>query len=153
MPLRLYRAIDFVEDPCPYDATSWNAAIARWGVNLALDKGWQTATTGFGPVVIKPTRRDWRQVAHQHPDHDLVFTSAMDHPIGQMFAAYEAATARYELGDRVGLCGLCTQHLFNPDAFLERVISPGGHLQADTRGGGLGFGDLIDRLPWRRLTP
>lgn len=153
MPLRLYRAIDFVEDPCPYDATSWNAAIDRWGVNLALDKGWQTATTGFGPVVIKPTRRDWREVAHLHSDHDLVFTSAMDHPIGQMFAAYEAATARHELGDRVGLCGLCTQHLFNPDAFLERVISPGGHLQADTTGGGLGFGDLIDRLPWRRLTP
>ena len=153
MPLRLYRAIDFIEDPCPYDPATWMSAVERWGVALALDKGWQTATTGFGPVVIKPARRDWRVVAERHPDHDLVFTSAMDHPIGQMYAAYEAATARAELGQRVGLCGLCTQHLFNPDAFLERVVSPGGHLQADTSGGGLGFGDVIDSLPWRRLTP
>lgn len=153
MPLRLYRAIDFVEDPCPYDPVTWNAAREKWAIPLALDKGWQTATTGFDSVVIKPARRDWRAVTALHPTHDLVFTSAMDHPIGQMFAAYEAATARQELGPKVGLGGLCTQHLFTPDSFLERVLSPGGLLQPDLVGGGLGFGDLIDSLPWRRLTP
>jgi O-succinylbenzoate synthase len=152
MPLRVYRALDFIEDPCPYDAVIWSAARDRWGVPLALDKGWQSATTGFDVVVIKPARRDWRSVAALHPDRDLIFTSAMDHPIGQMYAAYEAASAYLELGDRVGLGGLCTQHLFNPNAFLERVFSPGGQLQPDPVGGGLGFGDLIDRLPWRRLT-
>ena len=151
MPLKLYRAIDFIEDPCPYDAATWSTASERWGIPLALDKGWQSATTGFEAVVIKPTRRDWRSVASLHPDRTLVFTSAMDHPIGQMFAAYEAATAYQELGTRVGLGGLCTQHLFETNAFLERVSSPGGCLQSDPTGGGLGFGDLIERLPWRRL--
>lgn len=152
MPLRLYRSIDFVEDPCPYDPAIWNTAREKWAVPLALDKGWESATTGFDSVVIKPTRRDWRTIANLHPDKNLVFTSAMDHPIGQMFAAYEAATARNELGDAVGLCGLCTQHLFAPDPFLERVQSPGGHLKPDAAGGGLGFGDLIETLPWRQLT-
>ena len=33
------------------------------------------------------------------------------------------------------------------------IHSPGGHLQPDLVGGGLGFGDLIEGLPWRRLTP
>lgn len=153
MPLRLYRAIDFVEDPCTYDPITWNTAREKWAIPLALDKGWQSATTGFESVVIKPARRDWRTVASLHPHKDLVFTSAMDHPIGQMYAAYEAATALHELGGTVGLCGLCTQHLFTPDPFLERVHSPGGHLQPDLVGGGLGFGDLIEGLPWRRLTP
>jgi O-succinylbenzoate synthase len=153
MPLRVYRSIDFVEDPYPYHPETWSDSQQTWGIPLALDKGWQSASTGFDAVVIKPARRDWRSVAALHPDRNLIFTSAMDHPIGQMYAAYEAAVARQELGDQVGLCGLCTQHLFSPDAFLERVLSPGGHLQPDLAGGGLGFGDLIETLPWRRLTP
>lgn len=151
MPLKVYRALDFVEDPCPYDPDSWQAARSRWNIPLALDKGWQSATLGFDSVVIKPARRDWRTVAALHPGKDLVFTSAMDHPVGQMYAAYEAACALAELGPRVGLSGLCTQHLFATDAFLERVKSPGGLLQPDLVGGGLGFGDLIHKLPWRRL--
>jgi len=151
MPLRVYRALDWVEDPYPYEAAAWEQTQARWGVGLALDKGWQEGVAGFDAVVVKPARRDWRAVAARHPGRGLVLTSAMDHPIGQLFAAYEAAVARQELGDLVGLCGLCTQHLFTGDAFLERVDSPGGFLQADASGGGLGFGDLIERLPWRRL--
>ena len=94
---------------------------------------------------------DWRTVALKHPGLPLILTSAMDHAIGQMFAAYEAATAKTEIGDRIDLCGLCTQHLFEPDGFFERLKSPGGHLLPDLHGGGLGFGDLLERLPWQRL--
>ncbi len=152
MPLRVYRALDFVEDPYPYSAEAWQATRQRWEVRLALDKGWRDATEGFDAVVVKPARRNWREVAQRHSGRSLVLTSAMDHPIGQMFAAYEAAQARAELGNLVGLCGLCTQHLFTGDPFLERVTSSGGRLQHDRNGGGLGFGDLIEKLPWRRLT-
>ncbi len=152
MPLRVYRALDFIEDPCPYDPAAWEHARAHWSIRLALDKGWQDASGGFDAVVVKPSRRDWRAVAARHPGNPLVLTSAMDHPIGQLYAAYEAAAAKAALGDLVGLCGLCTQHLFHADPFLERVSSPGGRLIPDTSGGGLGFGDLIERLPWRRLT-
>ncbi len=151
MPVRVYRQLDFVEDPFPYEAEAWQACRERWGVRLALDKGWQDGEHGFDAVVVKPARRDWRTVAQRHPGQPLILTSAMDHPLGQMFAAWEAAQARVELGDLVGLCGLCTQHLFEPDAFLERVLSPGGRLQPDTDGGGLGFGSVLDKLPWRRL--
>jgi O-succinylbenzoate synthase len=151
MSIRVYRQLDFVEDPFPYEADAWQACRERWGVKLALDKGWKNGSHGFDAVIVKPARRDWRTVAQLHPQRPLVLTSAMDHPLGQMFAAWEAAQARAELGDQVGLCGLCTQHLFEPDAFLERVLSPGGRLQPDRDGGGLGFGSLLDKLPWRRL--
>lgn len=152
MPLRTYQRLDWVEDPFPHDPKAWQRMRQRWGVRLALDKGWREAREGFDRVVIKPTRRCWRQVVELHHRSTLVFTSAMDHPIGQMYAALQAALALAELGaDRLDYAGLCTQHLFECNAFLERVQSPGGRLQADLVGGGLGFGDLLQALPWRRL--
>jgi len=150
MPLRVYRALDFVEDPFPYDAAAWEAVRQRWGIKLALDKGWKDGTQGFDAVVVKPARRDWRLVAQRHQEHPLVLTSAMDHALGQMFAAYEAAVALSE-GHALDFCGLCTEHLFEKDAFFERVSSHGGYLTADPSGGGLGFGEVLEGLPWRQL--
>ena len=150
MPQDVLRALDFVEDPFPYDATAWDAVRQRWGVKLALDKGWRDGTGGFDAVVVKPARRDWRTVAQTHPHSPLVLTSAMDHALGQMFAAYEASVALHE-GQALDFCGLCTEHLFEKDAFFERVCSHGGHLSADRSGGGLGFGDVLEALPWKRL--
>ena len=150
LPQRVSQALDFIEDPFPYDADAWAAVRQKWGVKLALDKGWRVGTQGFDAVVVKPARRDWRTVAQTHPQHSLVLTSAMDHALGQMFAAYEAAIALSE-GQPLDFCGLCTEHLFEKDAFFERVRSHGGYLSADRSGGGLGFGEVLEALPWRRL--
>jgi o-succinylbenzoate synthase len=150
LPQRVSQALDFVEDPFPYDAVAWTALRQKWGVKLALDKGWRDGTQGFDAVVVKPARRDWRTVAKTHPHHALVLTSAMDHALGQMFAAYEAAVALSE-GQALDFCGLCTEHLFEKDAFFERVNSQGGYLSADRSGEGLGFGEVLEALPWRRL--
>lgn len=150
LPTPVRERLDFVEDPFPYDAEAWDAVRQRWGVKLALDKGWKDGTHGFDAVVVKPARRDWRLVAAQHPQRRLVLTSAMDHALGQMFAAYEAALALAE-GQALDFCGLCTEHLFEPDVFFERVQSSGGYLSADRSGGGLGFGDVLEQLSWKRL--
>lgn len=152
MPLRVCRSLDFIEDPAAYDAVLWESHRQRWGVRLALDKNWQGAEGGFDAVVVKPSRRDWRMVAARFPEQPLVLTSAMDHGLGQMFAAWEAAVANAELPGRVGLCGLATQHLFERDAFLERIASPGGVLRPAPGGTGLGFDDILEGLPWKRLS-
>lgn len=151
MSVRLYRQMDWVEDPFPYNAAAWAAIQDKWGAKLALDKGWREGTTGFEAVVVKPARRDWRIVAEKHPDKTLILTSAMDHGLGQMFAAYEAAVARRDLGEKIGLCGLSTQHLFDNDSFFERIKVSGGWMTPDLNGGGLGFGDVLASLPWRPL--
>ncbi|MBK8090664.1 MAG: hypothetical protein IPK32_01340 [Verrucomicrobiaceae bacterium] len=143
-------ALDFIEDPFPYDADAWEAVQQRHRIHLALDKNWINGTHGFHTVVIKPARRDWRSVAQLHPQKRLLMTSAMDHAFGQMFAAYQSALAAVT-GHDLHHTGLCTQHLFAPDAFFERLHSPGGQLQPDTTGGGLGFGDLLEKLPWKRI--
>lgn len=144
--------LDFVEDPFPYEVARWSEARERWGVGLALDKQLRGAVEGFDVAVLKPGRREWRELLSELPPSvKVVMTSAMDHAIGQSFAAYEAALAWNELGDRMDLCGLCTEHLFEKDAFFERLNSRGGMLEVDRTGTGLGFDEVIAGLPWQRL--
>ncbi|CAN5907735.1 hypothetical protein BH11VER1_BH11VER1_36130 [soil metagenome] len=144
--------LDFVEDPFPYDAQRWAHVQETYGVRLALDKQLRGANAGFDVAVLKPGRRDWREMVDGLPsDVRIVMTSAMDHAIGQSFAAYEAAMAWRELGDRMDLCGLATNHLFAPDAFFERLSAHGGKLEVDRSGTGLGFDDELQKLPWVKL--
>lgn len=152
LPLRVFRHLDLIEDPVPYDAVLWRRFHERWGVRLALDKGWRQAVDGFDAVVVKPSRRDWLEVAAKFPSQPLVLTSAMDHGLGQMFAAYQAALALHEMPSRVSHCGLATQHLFERDEFFEQITAPGGALTLDRWGTGLGFDDTLAHLPWKRLT-
>lgn len=150
--------LDFIEDPFPYDAAAWHAAQRELGVRLACDKGLARSESpasgdcGYAVAVLKPGRRDWRAALPGIPSQArIVMTSAMDHAIGQCFAAWEAACAWRELGDRLALCGLCTEHLFARDPFFERLNSRGGVLEVDRGGTGLGFDDALERLPWKAL--
>lgn len=149
---RARAALDLVEDPVPYEAGAWNALRTRLDVRLALDKSWQSAVDGFDAVVIKPARRDWRVVASKFPKTPLVMTSAMDHPLGQMFAAHQSALAFQSVPERISWCGLATEHLFEPDEFTELIDSTGGILKLRDWGTGLGFDAPLERLPWKRLT-
>ncbi|HEX6098893.1 MAG TPA: enolase C-terminal domain-like protein [Thermoanaerobaculia bacterium] len=128
--------VDFIEDPCPYDEEVWRELRARTGLRLALDR-----FDGAADVLVhKPAlQTEWPS----HPD--VVVTSYMDHAIGQFFAAYVAAT--HETNPR---CGLMTHVLYEPDAFFERVQRDGARL-LPPRGTGLGFDDLLERLPWTSI--
>jgi len=145
--------LDFIEDPFAYDPEEWMDMQERHGVRLALDKAVRGARHGFDVAVLKPARREWRDiVAGILPQEvKLMMTSAMDHAIGQSFAAYEAALAWKEMGDRITLCGLCTEHLFANDVFFERISSRGGRLAVDRSGTGLGFDEPLRKLAWLRL--
>lgn len=144
--------LDFVEDPFPYDAQRWGHVQEHNDVRLALDKQLRGANSGFDVAVLKPGRREWREMVAGLPSPvRIVMTSAMDHAIGQSFAAYEAAMAWRELGDRMDLCGLATNHLFAQDAFFERLSAYGGKLEVDRSGTGLGFDDVLQKLPWVKL--
>jgi len=81
----------------------------------------------------------------------VVVTAYMDHAIGQFWAAHRAAALAREAPERVRDCGLLTHRCFEPDPFFERIRSQGPHLQPP-EGAGLGFDDLLEKLPWKRLT-
>ena len=139
---------EFVEDPFPYDGQRWEALARETGAQLALDRQVKEAQGGFDVAVVKPTIDDPEAVTGER---GLVVTSYMDHPVGQMYAAYEAAVARGNLGARVRSCGLLTHRIFERDDFLEAVVNEGPQLVAP-EGTGLGFDDLLGGVAWKALS-
>jgi o-succinylbenzoate synthase len=130
--------IDFIEEPCPYDASTWLDLRARTGLRLALDR--MVAKEGVDVLVIKPAIQPI-----PNTDAEVVVTSYMDHPIGQLCAAYAAATAGITT-----TCGLITHVLYESDPFIERMQIDGTRL-VPPGGTGWGFDDLLENLPWRTL--
>ncbi len=134
-------SVDFIEDPEPYHAARWRAIREQFGFRLALDRLDSADAGGYDVRVLKPALETCE--ARCVP---VVFTGYMDHPLGQMWAALEAA--RYAGEQR--LAGLLTHHLFEPDDFIEAVRSDGPQL-LPPGGTGLGFDALLETLPWDRI--
>jgi O-succinylbenzoate synthase len=136
-----HERIDFVEDPCPYDPAVWSALQQQTGLRLALDRF--HAEEGVDVLVVKPAIQDFPQ-----SEKEIVVTSYMDHPVGQFGAAYIAALHSEQVSAR---CGLFTHVLYDRDEFTERIRSNGARL-LPPEGTGIGFDDLLERLPWKKLT-
>ena len=145
-------AIDFVEDPCPYSDHAWTALHRESRLNLAVDREASPLSSAAQVMVIKPAIDEPFLLAEAALANNqrVLLTSYMDHPLGQAFAAWEAARLELQFPGLVGICGLQTHHLFEPDAFTEALgpWSPDFKIPAGT---GLGFDDLLDALPWTRL--
>lgn len=144
------RAIDFIEDPCPYSESVWPGLWRSFQVPLAVDREAAPHRSAAQVMVIKPAIDEPALLAEAAlvNQQRVVVTSYMEHPVGQAFAAWEAA--RLQLQQVVGICGLQTHHLFEPDAFHEALgeWSPRFSVPAGT---GIGFDDLLHALPWTRL--
>ncbi len=130
--------VDFVEDPCPYDGGTWSALRDATGMRLALDRF--VAEEGVDVLVVKPAIQNIPTTTKE-----MVITSYMDHPVGQFGAAYFAAM------HPASRCGLFTHVLYEPNEFIDAIRSDGARL-LPPQGIGIGFDDLLERLPWKRLS-
>ncbi len=146
------RAIEFAEDPCPYSNTAWRELHRQTQVKLAVDREASPLSSAAQVMVIKPAIDEPFLLAEAAISHGqrVVVTSYMDHPIGQTFAAWEAARLELQFPGLVGTCGLQTHQLFEPNEFTETLgqWSPNFKLPPGT---GLGFDDLLAAQPWTRL--
>ncbi len=134
--------IDFVEDPVNAPQHVWDRLQKRAPFDFASDRHPVPARVR----VLKPACDSLRVSGGR-----VVFTSYMDHPVGQLFAAREAA-AFYSANPHLAeVCGLASHGLFEPDEFLERMKTDAeGRLQP-VEGTGFGFDDLLEKLPWQRV--
>ncbi len=143
----LRAAIEWVEDPAKWEPNAWGY-LRNKGIPLAVDRELEARFEPGDIGVVKPAVSSW---IPSDPEKFSV-TSYMDHAIGQMWAAVEASRlASGELGDRLLSCGLGTHRCFEKDSFFERIQMKGGRIQSPG-GTGLGFDDLLEGLPWKRLT-
>lgn len=142
--------IDFIEDPCAYDVNVWQQlqdAGMPLGYDMPVAEGSSIPTRTSKPMmrIVKP--------AHHHSTTGMpIFTSYMDHPLGQCWAAYNAALYYTDKPENeVPLCGLVTQHIFKPNAFSAELgmdVTPEFRIPSGT---GLGFDKLLAALPWKKL--
>lgn len=140
LPESLRRRIDWIEDPFPYDASSWQRVQETCACSFACDRAVESLRhcDDFW-AVWKPA---WQAQPVHAPDRPMIVTSAMDHPVGQAWAAYAAGRAGLNT-----MAGLRTDALFEPNPFSERM----GAWSPDwphIGGTGMGFDDLLEQLPW-----
>jgi O-succinylbenzoate synthase len=147
--------IEFLEDPCPYDADAWIALSERERVRLALD--WELPKTpppwpGAQILVIKPASQDAfpLALAAAHAGMELVVTHSMDHPLGQSVALWTAMRLRQRHGDLVLEGGLQAAGLYSADPFSEHIRNRGPQT-IPPPGTGFGFDELLEKLPWKTL--
>ncbi|MEM1295837.1 MAG: hypothetical protein AAGH89_10765 [Verrucomicrobiota bacterium] len=133
--------IEFVEDPTPFDEETWDYLGKATGCTFAMDRTESRST--IPPIrVIKPALHSATVAS---PNQKLVYTSYMDHPVGQWYAAHSAIVGpRPE--DRL-TCGLVTHHLFDDsDPFIAAMGPPEPVLRIPPQ-----FRSLLDELPWKLL--
>ncbi|MFT4638031.1 MAG: O-succinylbenzoate synthase [Verrucomicrobiales bacterium] len=138
------RMLDFVEDPCPYDPEAWESLRRETGWNLALDRSSERAEGGFQVLVLKPAV-DALDVG----ETPFIVTSYMDHPLGQLYAAFEAARLAARFPNQILLGGLATHGLFQDlPSVLQLGDGPDLRLPSGT---GLGMNDYLNSLSWEPL--
>lgn len=153
------KQIDFIEDPCPWNLQDWRRLTQESGVSLALDRAVASeaeipsASGGFDWLVLKPAVQELEVVANWR----LCVTSYLDHPVGQMGAALEAARLKASsCGSSLGICGLLSHRVFEPNEFSETIATQGPTLLPPT-GTGIGFDHILSpgnrtrSLNWKRL--
>ncbi|MCU0797666.1 MAG: hypothetical protein MUF31_17225 [Akkermansiaceae bacterium] len=152
LPEKLRWKIDFVEDPCPYAESTWTSLKQRCRVPLAVDREAAPLASAAQVMVIKPAVDEpWLLAeAAAARGQQVIVTSYLEHPLGQCFAAWEAAKLNVQFPGLVGVCGLQTHHVFAPTPFAERLGRWSPHFKAPG-GTGLGFDDLLEKLPWKPL--
>ena len=144
--------IDFVEDPCPYASRTWEELRRNARVPLAVDREAAPQAEAAQVMIVKPAVDEpWLLAeAAAARGQQVIVTSYMEHPLGQVAAAWEAAKLNVQFPGLIGICGLQTHHLFAPSDFAERLGRWSPRFQSPG-GTGLGFDDLLERLPWKRL--
>jgi len=151
----LLDGIEFFEDPFPYDPERWEKVRKEFGIALACDHESMEGLSHPNScdfLVIKPATQEIDPfLSNQRGHRHLIITSLMDHPIGQLCAAYVAANTAKTYRESIKSCGLLSHHTYEATPFSARFGQEGMRLIPPLSGYGWGFNDLLEELPWKPL--
>ncbi len=139
-------AIEFLEDPIVYDGLNWRRLSQELKIALAFDRG-ATPEAFSDWLVVKPSQRAAADFVGSSAK--ICVTSSLDHPLGQLAAALDAA----ELATKreVGVCGLVSQSAYETTDFSQALRYAGPKLFGPKSDIGFGFTDLLEKVDWRAL--
>jgi o-succinylbenzoate synthase len=145
--------IDFIEDPFPFNSRIWAKIQSEFPLKLALDlhsERYLDCKNTHQVTIIKPAAQDDERIL-QKACHNVVYTSYLDHPLGQAAAAYKAALAARDHPAKVLTCGLLSQYIYQTNKYSELLGRKGDCLSPPSEGSGFGFDALLAREKWRDL--
>lgn len=149
----LKRQIDFCEDPFSFNPSTWDK-FQQEGITLACDMNSQQALPypdAASKIVIKPAIQDENEFLHKlAPSQGLVVTTYLDHPIGQLSAAYVAAKCQVSMPSQMNVCGLLSHHAYKKNEFSEQLTKRGPHFTIPS-GNGFGYDELLESQRWSVL--
>lgn len=149
IPLATRQSIDFVEDPYPFNPKEWSEDQSTLQTNFAADRSAKNALQypeSAQVIIHKPAVEEPPKWIHENTK--LVITTYLDHPFGQMCAAYAAAKLKVHFPKQVDFCGLLSHKCYQENPFIEAVNSNGPHLLPSV-GTGFGFNSLLEGLVWQ----
>lgn len=146
-PIR--ESIDFIEDPFPFDPIKWKHIQNTFQVALACDQYVSLALKYPGSaarLIVKPAihPHGWIQ---ELPSDQVVITSYLDHPLGQMSAAYIASQLKSNSNHPAGLL---SHRSYKMNPFSQWLTWKGTHF-SPSPGTGFGFDEELAQLNWRPL--
>jgi o-succinylbenzoate synthase len=147
-------AIEFCEDPCPWDEKVWADLQTKTGVSFVRDHGSDTLfstdagnLSAVSGLIVKPANQNPELLKNRKLK--VYVTSYLDHPIGQMGAALEAARLNQRLD--VEMCGLLSHSAYEQNAYSEAFPSRGPRLIPNVDECGVGFTSLLENEKWEKL--
>lgn len=157
-PITLRERVEFIEDPIsPNDGENWMKLMKTSPFSLAIDRIDDSNLENVSApwVILKPAVQtpaavcDWARRTGAR----IAVTSYLDHPVGQVGAALAAAqlSSGEENLKMVGACGLNSHLSYEANAFSEALPSSGPEFYPP-EGSGIGFDELLKRLPWEDIS-
>ncbi|MBX9702583.1 MAG: hypothetical protein K2X39_00380 [Silvanigrellaceae bacterium] len=161
--------IDFIEDPFPYEEHAWKKLGQETQIKFAQDQkknllnfGFSTSnadiTPSFSGLVIKPAIENVEDYVAFINKQNLfvVFTSYMDHPLGQLGAVYLAAQFYELFPQKKMICGFLTHKVFKKNEFSEAFLNDSPYLIGtnflSASGAGFGFQEQLDKQTWKQIS-
>jgi O-succinylbenzoate synthase len=142
--------IDFIEDPFPYHPNEWALMESHYPIKLAKDFNSSLDPKGYSFIIHKSARDNpaiTLELAKKF-GKKVVVTHNMDHPLGVLYAAYEASKLSKEIS--LEECGLLWPEFFSyPDGTAP--LSQDGPVLRKATGHGLGLDDYLKNLNWKNL--
>lgn len=142
--------VDFFEDPFPFQPEEWQDFQEKYGISLACDRNSELAIPfpkSADTLIIKPAVQDETPFLNSLTQK-IVVTSYLDHPLGQLSAAYIAAKLLQKIPGSIATCGLMSHYVYHQHEFSEALRCKGPSFVLPD-GTGFGFDSLLARLSWR----
>lgn len=142
--------IDFIEDPFVFDPQAWKHFQDVFQISLAADKQVLKALKypeAVNTLIIKPAIFPFDSLHSfaQFSSFRVIVTSYLDHPVGQLGAAFWAAS-----NDIKDECGLVSHQVYHENAFSQLLKVEQGRL-IPPKGICLGFDELLDVQEWKNI--